>query len=42
MSRAKRARRFPERIQEVVERLRKSNGLDAFQKQQFPVNQKTT
>jgi len=32
MSRVKRARRFPERIQEVIERLRKSNGLDAFQK----------
>ena len=32
MSRAKRARRFPERIQEVIEKLRKSNGLDAFQK----------
>jgi putative transposase len=32
MSRCKRARRFPDRVQEVIERLRKSNGLDAFQK----------
>lgn len=32
MLRNKRARRFPERVQEVIEKLRKSNGLDAFQK----------